>query len=286
MEEDRMVLRQELLTGERALFKCRKADIYDSIFDAGESPLKESRDIRLYNSAFKWKYPLWYAENVSAAGCKWFDMARAGVWYSRNIEVESALIAAPKNFRRCQRLTLKDVSFTNASETLWSCSDVLLENVSAVGDYFGMGCENVVIHNLRLDGNYSFDGGKNIEVHNSTLMSKDAFWNCENVTVYDSYISGEYLGWNSKKLTFVNCTIESLQGMCYIDNLELVDCTLLNTSLAFEYCTVDATIKGSIDSIKNPYKGKIEADSIGEIIMDDESIDRALVDIICRCKRD
>ena len=67
------------------------------------------------------------------------------------------------------------------------------------------------------------------------LISKDAFWNCENVTVYDSIIIGEYLGWNSKNLCFVNCTIESNQGFCYIDGLKLENCTLLNTNLAFEY---------------------------------------------------
>ena len=62
-------------------------------------------------------------------------------------------------------------------------------------------------------------GAKNVEIHNAKMLSKDAFWNSENVTVYDSFISGEYLGWNAKNLTLVNCTIESLQGMCYIDNL-------------------------------------------------------------------
>ena len=41
----------------------------------------------------------------------------------------------------------------------------------------------------------------------------------KNVTVYDSFITGEYLGWNAKNLTLINCTIESLQGLCYIDNL-------------------------------------------------------------------
>ena len=40
-------IRQEFLTGERALFGSQDMDIYDSIFDQGESPLKESRDIRL-----------------------------------------------------------------------------------------------------------------------------------------------------------------------------------------------------------------------------------------------
>ena len=49
-------IHQEFLTGERALFQGKDLKIYDTIFDDGESPLKESRNIELYGSMFKWKY--------------------------------------------------------------------------------------------------------------------------------------------------------------------------------------------------------------------------------------
>lgn len=90
--------------------------IYDTIFDDGESPLKESRNIELYGSMFKWKYPLWYAKDIKAVDCTWFEMARAGVWYTDRIEVTNAVIEAPKNFRRCNGLKLTNVTFPNASE--------------------------------------------------------------------------------------------------------------------------------------------------------------------------
>ncbi len=35
-----------------------KVRIVDTIFDDGESPLKESGNIELIGSMFKWKYPL------------------------------------------------------------------------------------------------------------------------------------------------------------------------------------------------------------------------------------
>ena len=126
MSCDRKVIRQEFLIGERALFKQENTDIYDTIFDDGESPLKESRGIALYGSMFKWKYPLWYAKDIHATGCTWFDMARAGVWYSDDVTVDNALIEAPKNFRRCNNLTLNNVTFVDAAETLWSCNNVKL----------------------------------------------------------------------------------------------------------------------------------------------------------------
>ena len=279
-------IRQELLTGERALFMCDNLKIYDSIFDDGESPLKECHDIELINCMFRWKYPLWYSRNIKASGCTWFEMGRAGVWYTDNISVEDAVIEAPKNFRRCNGLTLDNVTFSNAAETLWSCGDVTMKNVTAKGDYFAMNCENMNVDGFTLVGNYSFDGVKNAEIHNAKLISKDAFWNTENVTVYDSFISGEYLGWNAKNLTLINCTIESLQGMCYIDNLVMKNCKLINTTLAFEYSTVDAEITSGIDSVFNPRKGIIRAEKIGELIIEKDKINPAMTKIICREEAD
>lgn len=46
-------IRQQFLTGERALFQGADLKIYDTIFDDGESPLKESHNIELRNSMFK-----------------------------------------------------------------------------------------------------------------------------------------------------------------------------------------------------------------------------------------
>ena len=272
-KEEKKIIRQEFLTGERALFMGKNLDIYDTIFDDGESPLKESCGINLYGSMFKWKYPLWYSKNIVAEDCHWFEMARAGVWYTDNIAVRRALIQAPKNFRRCKGLELTDVTFTNAEETLWSCDDVTMNHVTAKGDYFAMNSNNMKIDDLKLDGNYSFDGCRNVEIRNSNLLSKDAFWNTENVTVYDSFISGEYLGWNAKNLTLVNCTIESLQGMCYIDNLVMKNCKLINTTLAFEYSSVDAEITSGITSVLNPSSGTIKADYIDTLIIQKDYID-------------
>lgn len=275
-------IRQEFLTGERALFQGKSLKIYDTIFADGESPLKESHDIDLVGSMFKWKYPLWYAKNISIKNCTWFEMARAGVWYTSHIAIEDSSIEAPKNFRRCHGINLKNVSMPNAAETLWQCDDVSIENMTAKGDYFAMNSQNMEIDHLTLYGNYSFDGVKNMTIRNSKLLSKDAFWNSENVTVYDSFISGEYLGWNAKNLTLINCTVESLQGMCYIENLVMKNCKLLNTTLAFEYSTVDAEIDGKIDSVLNPLGGTLRADEIGELKIEQDKVNPGKTKIICR----
>ena len=89
------------------------------------------------------------------------------------------------------------------------------------------------------------------------------------------------MGWNSNNLTLINCTIESLQGMCYIQNLVMKNCRLLNTTLAFEYSTVDAQIDSRIDSVMNPASGTIKAESIGELIMQQDRIDPSKTRIVC-----
>ena len=274
-------IRQEFLTGERALFHGQDLAIYDTTFADGESPLKESRNIYLEGSLFQWKYPLWYSRDIRLKDCTLFEMARAGIWYTHNLEMENTLVEAPKNFRRATGLRLRHVNFPNAEETLWSCQDVTMEHVTARGDYFAMNSSDMKISDFELVGNYSFDGVKNVEIDRARMISKDAFWNSENVTVRNAFISGEYLGWNAKNLTLIDCTIESLQGMCYIDNLVMKNCKLLNTTLAYEYSTVDAQISNRVDSVMNPSGGPIRAKEIKTLIMEKDRVDVNKTKIIC-----
>lgn len=260
-------------TGERALFNSRQLNIENARFHSGESPLKESSDIELSHCEFAWKYPLWYCDRVRVSDTVLKESARSGIWYTNGIYMQDCEIEAPKTFRRSSDIKLHRVNLSNALETMWFCDGIELSSVRINGDYFGFASSNVVAENLDVDGNYIFDGGKNITVKNSRLNSKDAFWNCENVLVENCTVTGEYLGWNSKNVTFVNCTIESNQGMCYMENVTLRNCRLINTDLCFEYCTVDAEICSHVDSVKNPIGGRIVADNIGEIILEDDKVD-------------
>lgn len=273
---------RKIFTGERALFGARDLTLTDCIFEDGESPLKESAGLTLRGCSFRWKYPLWYGHDISLRDCVLTDAARAGIWYTENISLTDTVIEAPKTFRRARGINLTNVTMTNAAETLWACRDITLRDVSAKGDYLLMNAEDVTADHLLLNGNYAFDGAKNVILRSSKLFTKDAFWNSEDVTVYDSYITGEYLGWNAKHLTLVNCTVESLQGFCYIDRLTLQNCKLINTTLAFEYSTVDADITGAVDSVLNPAGGTIRADHIGQLTIDRDRVDPTKTTVIVR----
>ena len=274
------IIEQRVLTGERALFKSRDLEITNSIFKDGESPLKESKNINISNTVFEWKYPLWYCNNILVEKSTFLETARSGIWYTNNITIKNSTIDAPKTFRRGKDITLVNVNLPNAIETLWNCDNVKLNNVTAKGNYFAMNSSNIEIDGLNLSGNYAFDSARNIEIHNARLISKDAFWNCENVIVNNSTIIGEYLGWNSKNLTFIDCYIQSEQGLCYVENLKIRNSEVINTDLAFEYSNVDAEITTRIDSIKNPICGVIKAKAIDRVIIDDKEINPKNIKVV------
>lgn len=264
---------QEIFEGERAFYAESGAVLQSCVFKGGESAVKECSDLEIYNSIFEWKYPVWYSKKLLFDGCTVLKDGRAGFWYIDGLTIKNSTLDSPKNIRRCNDIVMENVSFTDGDETLWKCRNAKLKNIHAKGDYFAMDSENIEIDGLDLVGGYSFDGVKNVVVRNSRIVGRDVFWNSENVTVYDSFLTGAYLAWNAKNVRFINCTIESLQGLCYSDELHLENCRLINTTLAFEYSDVHAELTGTVESVFNPKSGVIKADGIKELTMDKNRID-------------
>lgn len=257
--------------GERPLFASHDLYLENVTIHAGESALKECTNIEAVGCRFEGKYPFWHVDGFVVKNCLFTEGARAALWYSRNLEMTDTLVEAPKMFREMDGIRLERVRIPDAQETLWHCRNVELKNVEvAHADYLFMHSENIRIEDYRQQGNYSFQYCKNVEIRNAVIDSKDAFWNTENVTVYDSELEGEYLGWYSKNLRLVNCKISGTQPLCYAHNLILENCTMADDcDLAFEYSSVEASVKSPVRSVKNPRTGSITAESYGEIILDE-----------------
>lgn len=257
--------------GERPLFASHDLYLENVTIHAGESALKECTNIEAVGCRFEGKYPFWHVDGFVVKNCLFTEGARAALWYSRNLEMTDTLVEAPKMFREMDGIRLERVRIPDAQETLWHCRNVELKNVEvAHADYLFMHSENIRIEDYRQQGNYSFQYCKNVEIRNAVIDSKDAFWNTENVTVYDSELEGEYLGWHSKNLRLVNCKISGTQPLCYAHNLILENCTMADDcDLAFEYSSVEASIKSPVRSVKNPRTGSITAENYGEIILDE-----------------
>ena len=257
--------------GERALFAVKNVELRGCTFHPGESALKCTANIVAENCLFEGKYPFWHTDGFRVTDCTFTPGARAALWYSRDLVMKHTRVDAPKMFREMEHLELEDVEIPDAQETLWSCRDVKLRNVTVKNaDYLFMHGADIDIENYRQQGNYSFQYCRNVVIRNAVIDSKDAFWETENVTIYDSELTGEYLGWHSKGLKLVRCKINGTQPLCYAENLVMEDCVMGDEcDLAFEDSTVEATVDSAIVSVKNPRSGSIKALAIGEVILDE-----------------
>ena len=265
------VIKDQYFQGERPLYARRNGLRLENVkIGPGESSIKEGANIEAVRCEFDGKYPFWECMGFTVRDCVFREGARAALWYSSGCKMYNTLVEAPKMFRRISDVYLENVQLPNALETFWDCSGITLRNVEAQkADYIFMHTENIDIDGFRLQGNYSFQYARNVVIRNADLDTKDAFWESENVTVYDSRIQGEFLAWYAKNLRLVNCHIGGTQPLCYCENLVLENCIFEpDANLAFEYNSVQATLRGGIHSVKNPRSGSIRAGSIGEIILD------------------
>lgn len=265
------IIENQEFGGERPLFGLHDARLARVVVHAGESALKHVKRVAVTDSQFEGKYPFWHAEDVEIEGCRFTPGARAAIWYVKNVSMTASTIDAPKMFRDASGLTLTDVVFTDAMETLWNCASICMKGCRTEhADYLFMHSQDITIEDYVQHGNYSFQYCRNITIANAEIHSKDAFWNSENITVRDSLIDGEYLGWHTKGLTLINCRIKGTQPFCYCEGLKLVNCTMdADCDLGFEYSEVDADVAGPVTSIKNPTSGRIRCASVGELILDE-----------------
>lgn len=267
-----VVIQDKEFGGERPLYKLRDAKLERVTIHPGESGIKETGNIEAEDCCFNGKYVFWECRGFSVRNSIFLAGARSSLWYSEGGRLLDCRVEAPKMFRRMKGINVERCIFTDAQETLWDCSDIVLKQTEMHNaDYLAMHVENVSIEDFHLEGNYSFQYGKNIRIERALLNSKDSFWECKNVTLVDCEINGEYLGWYSDGLTLIRCHITGEQPLCYCRNLTLVDCTFGDdANLMLEYSTVHATIKGNVHSIKNPSSGEIVVEGkVGELIIDE-----------------
>ena len=253
---------------ERALYHATQADLTDVTFAGpadGESALKEAHDVTLTRCAFSLRYPLWHTTDFTLAHCTMDAQTRAAIWYAGDGDISDSDLNGVKALRECRRVRIDRCRIVSP-EFGWKCEDVEMTDSSVESEYLFLDSRRVRLRGVRMKGKYSFQYVDGLEIDGCDLDTKDAFWHSKNATVRDSIIRGEYLAWFSDGLTLVNCTVIGTQPLCYCTRLKLVNCTMIDADLAFEYSDVDAEINGHIVSVKNPRSGRITADSVGEII--------------------
>ena len=269
------IIENKTFDEERALYNLKDGLVKNCTFAGpkdGESVLKESRNIKVIDSKFSLRYPLWHVQKYELINSELDENTRAPIWYSNDGIIDKCNIKGVKLLRECNNTKILN-SDIDSREFGWKCNNIQLNNSNIVSEYIFLDSKNVKLDNVKFTGKYSFQYMENVEITNCILDTKDAFWHSKNVTVRDSIIKGEYLAWFSDGLTLINCKIIGTQPLCYCKNLKLVNCTMESTDLSFEYSDVDAQINGYVESIKNPKSGKIIVDSVGEIINEDSIMD-------------
>ena len=214
---------------------------------------------------------------VTLSGCSMSENCRAALWYSSDIRVTDSKLHGIKALRECDGATIENSEIVSP-EFGWKSRNVTLNQTTVQSEYLFLLAQDLRLNGVNFKGKYSFQYVENATVENSVLDTKDAFWHCKNVTVKNSVVKGEYLGWYSENLTFINCKIIGTQPLCYCKNLKLVGCEMADTDLSFEYSEVEAEIKGTVLSVKNPKSGRITADAVSEIILTDDS------QVQCECE--
>lgn len=266
------IYRNERFGEERALYGVDGAEIIDCSFDGvedGESALKEGKDIVCRNVFFNLRYPLWHDTSVLLENCEVTELCRAALWYTEKIDIKSSKLHGIKALRECCDIRIED-SDVRSVEFGWFSKSIDIVNTHFQGEYFMLQARNLNMRDSSLKGKYSFQYIENSTFENCNFDTKDAFWHAKNIVVRNSVVKGEYLAWYSENITFENCTIIGTQPLCYCKGLKLIDCKMIDCDLSFERSEVEADIIGDITSVKNVYSGYVRADSIGEIITDDE----------------
>lgn len=259
------------LDEERALYSIKDALIRNCTFSGpadGESALKECSDITVEDCEFHLRYPFWHVTNANVHRITLTDTCRAAFWYDRNLHVMDSTLGGVKAFREMDNCSLERCTI-DSREFGWMCRGLNIKDCNLTTEYPFLNCRDMEIEGLEMHGKYSFQYCENVVIRNSNLDTKDAFWHSKNVTVYDSVVKGEYLAWYSENLRLVRCKIIGTQPLCYCKGLVLEDCEMIDCDLSFENSIVDATIRGAVDSVKNPAGGTILADEIGQIILDE-----------------
>ena len=259
---------------ERALYAIKDATVRNCKFDGpadGESAFKECRNITVEDCYFNLRYPFWHVEGGTITGCELTELCRAALWYDKDIVIDNCNMHGIKALRECRNVTLTN-SDVNSAEYAWRTYGIKIKNTTLAGEYPFFENRDMEIEGLQMKGKYSFQYVENAIIRNSVLDTKDAFWHAKNVIIEDSVIKGEYLAWYAENIKFVRCKLIGTQPLCYCKGLVLEDCTMEHCDLSFERSEVEATIKGHIDSVKNPISGYITADSIGEIILEEDFV--------------
>lgn len=143
---------------ERALYNSKNVTIDHCLFAGirdGESVLKESRNIEVFDSSFD-------------------EKTRATIWYSKFGKIDQTKLFGIKAIRECQNIQINNCQI-QSNEFGWKSKDIELIDSSIESEYLFLDSKDVIVKNIQMKGKYSFQYMENLLIENSILDTKDAF---------------------------------------------------------------------------------------------------------------
>ncbi len=269
---------QDITTGqERAFYGSTNVHFKRITIDGieqGESAFKECRNITIEDTTIILKYTVWHCHNLNMYKTILEANSRASIWYCNNVEITNCNLYSVKACRNCSNIVIKD-SIIESEDFAWKCDSIKLVNCKLRGATVTplLDCTNVTLDGCDVVAKYILQYATNVNIYNTSIDTKDCLWHAKNVYCKDSKLVGEYLSWYSENVIYENCHIDSIQPLCYCKKLKLINCTMANANLAFEYSDVDADVRSHVDSIRNVLNGKVVVDSLGEYVQDEHVVE-------------
>lgn len=246
-------------------------NLYDCLFYGPEEALKDAQEIYLENCTFSRGKPLHTVHNFKMFDCKVTSEAQAALWGCEQGKILEADILGSQSLQHSKNITFRDCRILS-DEFGRNCEEISLEECNLHGRKLFQGSSGIRFEDVEIHGSDVLQNMDNVQISNCYLNSPNALQNSKNVTIVDSMLKGDLLGWNCENVTLIGCKISGLQPFCHCRNLKLMDCSMEGSELAFEYSDVKASIAGHLLSVKNPLSGQITADTIGVVVMDDETL--------------
>ena len=226
---------------------------------------------------------------------KQFDEERA-LYHLEDTCVQSCVFAGPEDgesvLKEARNIEVADCQFS-LRYPMWhvkgfSMSGSTMDELTRAALWYA---DHGKIANSTLGGIKAVRECNDIQLENCEIISQEFGWKCSDITLSDSSITSEYIFLDSKNVKLNHVKMKGKYSFQYMENLEIIDCyckdlklincTMEDTDLAFEYSDVDADVRGNVVSIKNPKSGKIIVDSVGEIIREDPVME-CTGEVICR----
>ena len=238
----------------------------------GKNAFKECRNITVEDSNIFLNNNFWHCYNLNLYKINFELDSKEPIWYCKNTEINNSKILSSKACRKCINMYIKD-SYINSEDFCWKSDGIKFENCKIEGINLLLDSSNINVISCQIFGKYAFQYVNNINIFDGFIDSENCLWNSKNAYLKKCKIIGDRLGWYSENLVLEECHIESIKPFSYCKRLKLINCTMNNSKLCFEYSDVEADIHSHVESIKNVLSGKIIVDSYEEYINDSNIYD-------------